>query len=219
MTFSIGNIVFKTKATAKKHIQKILRSALLGQPLPPDEFTLIRDLLQRHPEASKKIGCGLLHITTATACYGTIHFLAVRVDGSSTDFSYASCLDRKVPTVRESMFDACRDAVNNHIKAFKRGKFETGTCICAISGVALAMDEAHVDHFQPQFHVIVENFFKEHPQYNIDDPTLITVPADNQTRTQLTNPTMKAEFIAYHERVAELRIIKQELNWSRSRNE
>lgn len=84
---------------------------------------------------------------------GTRGFVVHRVDGSSTDFSYYSCITPPDNTalVRKAM----RRTVTDRITEFKRASAARAPLGCAVTGEALSWDGAHVDHASPVFIALV----------------------------------------------------------------
>ncbi len=78
---------FRTKTAALSYYRAMLRpGAALDQEM-------ILKLLEHHPRASTKIGCGIEHFYVAGAAFGTRCFYAKRRDGSRVDFSIGKCFE------------------------------------------------------------------------------------------------------------------------------
>src|SRR5277367_3562126 len=114
---TIGSVSFKSKKDAFEHIRGILHRYKDGEKVGEDQF--LRDLLALHQDAVQKIGVGISHFTVSKDPeWGTTrHFVAVRVDGSSTDFSFDKCLTGK--DEEGDVLGAMRDAVKGQVLAFK----------------------------------------------------------------------------------------------------
>ncbi len=61
--------------------------------LPDDQRAFVADLLSHHPNAADKFGAGLAEIRVTKEARGGCKFMAVRVDGSSDDFSLLKCFN------------------------------------------------------------------------------------------------------------------------------
>ena len=88
------------KAILDKYKQ-ILEQMNLGFrcTLSRDEFEIVTLALEKHPEASLKIGCGLESIFVKEVDFKGLKsccFHIRRIDGTEEDFSYNSCFDRYV---------------------------------------------------------------------------------------------------------------------------
>lgn len=84
-----------TKLALEVRVRGLLHQAQLGVELDASDQAFMTDLLRRHPEAEKKIGPGIRAVRVTTSKYGNRCFEAIRVDGTSTDFSYLKCLKQK----------------------------------------------------------------------------------------------------------------------------
>jgi hypothetical protein len=98
--FSVGHYQFPDKNAARDKIKQLLRSTFNGTLVPADseDGQLLLALIQQHPKAEEKIGCGVAYFTTARRWDNGIptkHFVLHRIDGTSTDFSYLKCLKMK----------------------------------------------------------------------------------------------------------------------------
>jgi len=59
--------------------------------LKMDEFKVVLEALQTHPEATEIIGVGLKSIFVAKTFFGSYCFHVMRKDGSEEEFSYGAC--------------------------------------------------------------------------------------------------------------------------------
>lgn len=121
----IGSIVFETGDQMYWHFSSILNTYPLGGRITEDHSKLLIELLaQGHPNAEKKIGCGVDYIEVQThETYGQNCFWVVRKDGSSEDFSYRKCVShilkkkgaedpRKLMQLRDSARDLTQEKVS-----------------------------------------------------------------------------------------------------------
>lgn len=100
----VGDEHFPTKAAATARCQEILRSypgapgTGAGQPqdvTDPAHTAFLTALVAKHPEASEKIGTGIAGFKVQVNPKGTGNtrcFYVVHPDGSSTHFSFSSCV-------------------------------------------------------------------------------------------------------------------------------
>ena len=118
-------------------------------------------LLEGHPERDQKIGVGVQRFFVDRDGFGGRCFWLERTDGSSTDFSFKSCITAPVHVNEVRM--ALRQLVTAQVMAFRDSAFAfTTTVPCAITGQLITTAEAHVDHRPPdQFFVLVERFLAE----------------------------------------------------------
>lgn len=86
---------------------------------------------------------------------------------------------------------------------------------CGVSAELISVDQAHVDHTPLMtFEKIVVDFLAL-KRLNFDQVPL-SERSDNQVHPGITDESLKIDFCAYHERVADLRIIKKAINLAQS---
>ena len=78
------------QAILSKHADRLSHASLRGSRsfLDRSEFDTVYDVLQHHPNASTKIGCGIQAMFVQRDRFGSFCFHLQRVDGSEEDFSY-----------------------------------------------------------------------------------------------------------------------------------
>jgi hypothetical protein len=183
-----------------------------GEFAPGDEAFLLA-LLELHPEARLKIGCGIVGFARGVDPRGSIHFIAHRSDGSTTDFSFNACIS--APRYEAELRAACRTAVGDRIAGFKAARFGDLTSIqCEVTGAAVTWDSCHVDHAPPwTFEAIVSDFVNgsefKHARVFAIAPT-----RDLDTVTRFANESDAAAFLAFHDARAVLRIVSKHTNLS-----
>jgi uncharacterized membrane protein YgcG len=104
----LGPKSFATPEEMIKYFSWILNNMTMNQDMNDYEFSVVDECLRRaHPDAEKKIGCGVKtfqirnHPEHDTRCY-----MVLRTDGSCEDFSYRKCVEALFPgfstTIRSS---------------------------------------------------------------------------------------------------------------------
>lgn len=84
---------FKSKSEATKYFSEMLLRCRDGEEVDPIDVKILFELLQRHPKVREKIGPGVKRFyrdkspTHPTSC-----FHLERCDGTTTDFSFLSCI-------------------------------------------------------------------------------------------------------------------------------
>lgn len=214
---TLFDLEFNTKAEATKWCQDLLYSskgleAIKGM----DRFRLFA-LLARHPEAEQKAGAGVQDFFVDQAPsggYGTVCFHVRRLDGTSTDFSFVTCIKGKAKTPWDDFRDAARLAVQDSLMDDKRAWFDqqgSDTAPCPETGEPITFQTAHVDHRPPMLFIEICRAYLE--QRNLTpDYTWISTPADNQSRACITDPDCLAGWIAFHDEHADLQVISKTQN-------
>ena len=163
--------------TKNEKIKKC-KAILKRKEITYQEELFLREIIQNHPEANIKIGCGIDHFEIRKTPWGNHCFIIIRIDGSIIDFSYLSCLrgsgekDRKYKDAKQ----AAREAVNPLIKKIK------------------IFRDNEIHHHFISFDNIFKNWLKEN-----SDADLKTNNVDNyETITRFVNPETTFSFVKYH---------------------
>ena len=132
-------------------------------------------------------------------------FWIIHPDGGATDFSYRNCFGMQARD--GGVAEAARTAVWPGIVAYKRQRFGNSDAIpCDETGALVSFADADVDHDAPwPFSRILREFFTGRPK-----PQL----RDEQVRMVFACPDLAAEFIAFHDERARLRIVERKVNIS-----
>ena len=212
----IGQREFGTKKEAQQHYRSILNGYLPGDSLSETDFSDILDLLTRHPEHEKKIGSGVSHIKVVqNPEYPSRCFWIFRDDGTSTDFSYVTCVNGKPKTVNQEFIEACRVSIVDQILEYKNEYFaSSGDGFCEETGVPITWKNSHVDHIIP-FAQIVNDFLNL--TGTIPSSEMLSKSADNQCSVKFTCEHTESEWRAYHMIFAQLRVVSVEFNLTRMR--
>lgn len=83
IAISIGRQRFATKTAARSFVSAMLDRYQDGQRISDGDEVFLRDLLDLHPEAAAKIGCGVSHFTREPDGRGGRCFWLWRNDGST----------------------------------------------------------------------------------------------------------------------------------------
>jgi hypothetical protein len=207
MEIEIGEFTLPSKRAAAEHFQVMLYRYDIGVDIPEPDATALRWLLTHHPGREAKIGCGVAAFVVRHAVYGTRCFEVIRADGSSTDFSYLTCIKGMAPSALTQALQAMRAAVIDDIAEAKRALFrESGGIVeCAVTGEPISLEEARADHAPPRTFGTLAIAFLE--ARGIDPAAFITDSEDNQYESRIVDPELAAAWRAYHHRLAVIRIL------------
>jgi hypothetical protein len=211
--YTVSGQHFRTQQELVAYVRGILNRYHVGQPLDLFDYPFMLDLLQRHPDAAQKIGCGASAIYVAeTPPYRTRCFFLIREDGSETDFSYLECI-RATPYATQVRL-ALRAAIDPQILACKEAAFATAEWVsCPDTGERLVMATAHVDHRAPlTFERLVEQFLARE---GLDFDDIAVIPsADLTYHDELSDPALRSRWVQYHQEHAQLEIVSLTANLS-----
>lgn len=198
MEYKLKSHKFSNQAEFINFIKTILNKYNYNESLNLDDFFLICDLIDRHPQSKEKIGCGIQNIQVRKdKNFNTKQFWIIRTDGSEIDFSYIKAVKAKDKTNLQKFKDAAREAVSSQIIQFK------------VSANA-NFPGLHVDHIIP-FEKFILSFIYE---FNINvDQVKIT----GDTRSEFMDKELKDSWKKYHLKNASLRILTASENLSRKR--
>ena len=213
----IGFLSFKSKKEAKDYIRLFFSKYQNNKRIEGAEDAFLRDLILLHPESEAKVGVGISHFTIERDQeWGTTrHFVIIRGDGSSTDFSFHTCIDGT--NSRQDRYSAMRNAVANQVLDFKASEF-SGDLLptCFYLNCTLTESEAHVDHEAPlTFHVLA-NAWLNASGLDLDGLELVD-NADNQWIRKLRHQDQIKSWQEFHLRRAKLRIISKRANLSNAK--
>lgn len=214
--YTFDGHVFRTQTEAKAAIQFLLHSQPLGKPLAPAHLQFMFAVLENHPSADIKIGCGVanMEVRPNARFPNNRYFWIIRHDGTGTDFSFTQCL--KPATHAQKVRGAFREAISDQLAEFKRQEFpkhqdSTGRITCPILKILVAWEDVHVDHQRPTTLVALIDAFLAAKQLRPDDIAVIG-SADGMLGNRLKDATLAQEWAAYHRDHAKLRMVSKQAN-------
>lgn len=147
----------------------------------------------------------------------TRHFVVIRSDGSSTDFSFKVCVTGA--SLRRDRVGALRSAIAQQVADFKSRAFAGRTTVpCRVRGVMTSFRDADVDHAPPTtFDRLVEQWLCSEG-LKLED-IAIGPAADNQIVSEITDNEQLTSWQAFHLKYARLRITCRAANLSEVRLE
>ena len=206
----LPTISFKSKAEATTFFKGILTHYQDGEEVDAEDDCLLFELIQRHPDASQKIGVGIKRFyRDRSPIHPSSCFHLERVDGTTTDFSYTKCISSTSATLEQQFYEACRFAVSQDLINRKSRLFkESGGVIpCCITGRLVSIQEADYRHTTPKFREIVAGFVQEY-QLTMS-PSLITHGHDLQYVVRLADKQMELLFRRHHSAKATLAVFSR----------
>lgn len=218
MKVQIGDRLFPRKRDAVKYLQEMLARYTDGQAVEPQDAVFLRELVLRHPSASEKVGAGIQHFTVEREGYWnkTRHFQIVRIDATTTDFSFMKCLNGD--DIWTTVSGAMREAVLDQILEFKNGQFDQGPVTCPFTQEKLEPSTAHVDHAPPStFDNLAQNWMESRGLTTVQIE--LSESTDNSVIRMMVNPNQRSSWQSYHRSHANLRLTSMTGNLSYSKLE
>lgn len=208
MKITIADMTFPSKQAAKDYCREIIKSVKNGDVISGTADSFLRGLIQYHPESSSKIGTGIDYFSTATDTqWGhSRHLLICRTDGTQTDVSFHSCLNK--PNDRIHYIQALRDAISIQILTFKTKSFSDCTTLsCPYKNIPMSILDCHIHHEPPEFRKLVEGWLCKIGMRL--EEIKITEHRDLQYTTRMTCGMQIKSWTDYHKQHANLRVISQ----------
>jgi hypothetical protein len=219
MRVEIGELSFDTATAAIEHFSKMLNRYGPDDTISDEDTRELLWLLDRHPEAAQKRGCGVLCFVIEELPSGVRRFRIFRKDWTFTDFSFRKCI-AKPPAPLSKISATLRIEVRDDVLDAKRRYFEEhgdkyGRVPCSVTGKLVTIDEADADHAPPYtFHVLVTTFLGARDLHT--DAIRLEPLADNQYGRRLQDRELAAAWRKYHHQHADIRIVSKAEHRTRS---
>jgi hypothetical protein len=207
--YTIGPEAFSTKKAIEERCKRI-RQQQPGTRVEGEDHAFLRALLDRHPEAARKVGCGVSHFIVVRNDIGRDNGIRVcRTDGTSEFFSTKHCMTPS--TAWADYVATARREISDQTIAFK-GTAYAGreTVPCAITGADVAYQDAHVDHEKPLFKFLITDFDPE--EWHTQE-----LERTAGGEWQFADREYAARWQEFHRKHAKLRITTAAANLARNR--
>ncbi len=201
--------MFWSQEAIKKRCREIIAATPEDGPADYNNRAFLTDLLARHPDGERKLGCGIAYFAVRTTWCKNRCFWIVRIDGTEEDFSFLKCASGKGTSKKRDFLAAARCAIRPSIIEFRAARFGSQRAIPSdISGELVTLETCHVDHESPTFYEIVEQYLEEYPD-RIENPVTQGVGTD------FVQPDDAEHFRRFHDGGACLRIVtaSENLKW------
>jgi hypothetical protein len=215
----VGERKFPSQRAALEFARTIRDRYDDGEEITGGDAAFLEELLRLHPEANQKLGEGISYFSVQPdPVFGTTrHFVVHRKDGTSTDFSFKSCIEGS--SARRDALSALREGVADQITGFKNSEFAGKTEVrCGVRGTLTKFRNAHVDHIPPRTYAALVTGWLRQQRITLED-IAVTPPADNQVLTTMTDEKQVESWQRFHRKYARLRIVCSEANLSDVRRE
>lgn len=213
---------FQSQKEAQEYFRMEISSREVGTEITRQDefFTDVRSLIERHPERDQKVGVGIEAFIVQLDDNRNKMLWLRRTDGSSTDFSYITCIRGTGMSLRHEFAEAARQAVKPHITEFRddyvrRFVNSDGQIPCEETGVMMDIENSHVDHFPVTFQTLVDQFLAQTEIIPTRD--ILTAPADRQTHTCFVCSKTASMFLDFHRSHATLKVVHETVNLKRKR--
>ncbi|MFC8765809.1 DCL family protein [Streptomyces sp. NPDC057193] len=214
--FWIRHRRYPSKGDAKAAVRAVLHGHPKGTELTGEDFDLVRDLLDMHPDSAGKIGDGVGAIKIGPSPHPKYQkypsFWVVRPNGSTVDFSYKDCFDH--PSLRSQVHNIMRVEIEDKTTAYFESRLAEGTFTSDESGVPLQLHDTAVSYFRgPPFSQIADEFADAEGGWE----TIELTPSTDQGLGRFVDRNQAERWRAWWEDRAVLALLTQAENRGRPR--
>ena len=213
----IGSLHFRTKSEAMKWFGTVLSSSSVGAFCPEESMRNMIELINRHPDAEMKIGCGIesFQVRENPVFKNQKAFYLIRKDGSETDFSFRMCVSGNRSTPWANFCIAARNSISSQIVIFKTAAFlGLDSVRCQITGEVVEWNTCHIDHVAP-FSDLLQEFIR---QQGIDVSVEHTTGGEDGSVVRLfIDADLDKRWREFHRQNAVLRVTTIKANLARNR--
>jgi hypothetical protein len=212
----IGTHQFTSKADALRKINLMVQESPVGSVGSIMDYDLCMDLLSAHPNGKEKIGTGVagFYVAFDSISRRNKHLAARRTDGTDIDFSVRKCIYGT--SNRLEAFAGLRRAVADQIIAYKIEQCHSGHYICGVTGEALTLANAHVDHVWPSTFLALVTAWMELEGIGFNDIKVVDAPVVGGG-VVMADSGLALRWSVFHEEYAQLLIVSDKVNLSIAR--
>ena len=174
--YKLLGLEWTDKSKAVKYIMRIRETVKNGQRVEGHDALLLVAATDLHFDAEQKRGDGISHFTVNYSRHGTRCFVLHRLDGTSTDISFAEIFDDHAKIGRARIYKGLRDTIDSQVAKLRK--------------------PGHDVHHDPPFEELVKNWLAARG-ITVDDVE-VAPSTDNQVYTGLKEAGMAYDWAAYH---------------------
>ncbi|GGW23342.1 DUF3223 domain-containing protein [Streptomyces alanosinicus] len=208
----VGNTHYQSKEAVRNACRSIVAAYGIGSEVTgTHDDTFLRNLVALHPEYELKRGAGIAGFRVVRTEYGTTGFVVVRIDGTVNDFSWNACLTH--PSHRSQVLAALRSSIGPQIAETRSALLQAGSpLLCAVTGSLIPPGELHVDHYDPTFLELAEQFISENE--GIEAFRIKPDSGEGISGLELEDLALEVAWRDFHQRNAQLRPVLKRVNLS-----
>lgn len=212
---NIDNKSFKTKLECEKYTRDLLNYIGITKSVKQTnakDFDYLFSLCQRHPNNIEKLKqCIDFCINRPALNSNGLELNIINNDGTTTEISWRKCVSGKSSTSKSKFNSALRYCISNQIKEFRN---KSNIAFCQECNCSLYQKCNHIDHFEPQFAQLVENFLENKSDVIIPDKYNKT-PKTFELYFLENDEWIGKLFEEYHLKNATLRVLCEKCNLTR----
>lgn len=217
----IGVKTFKTQKDCEEYTREILKEMKETDSVKnknEEYFSFLLSLCKRHPRYLEKLSkFSDFKIYKDALNKRALAIKIVNNDNTYTEISWRTCVTGKHKNNKTLFNSALRQCISYQIK-FYRDTTDLSVCMNDECRTSLTDKTIHIDHAEPQFIKLVENFLEENKEK-------ITEIPNDYNKTEITFETLfkdkdewiGRDFAIYHEENAKLRVLCEKCNLTRKK--
>lgn len=215
--YNINGIVFSTQKSIEDEARNILYGDITDSYLNDNDFDFMIEYFKCfHLDWNQKNGIsGIKKLKRKKDNYNKLCFWIERHDESETDISFIISKIYKKNYKSEFSY-AMREAIKDQIRDFKKSEYlNQEFIICPIENIRVSIEECHVDHHNPSFDELIQEFIiNKNIKLSKD---LFPPSEDGRMIYTITNNEITKMFRAFHLENANLRITSAKGNLMKKR--
>lgn len=218
-SLSIGDKTFSSMAECERYTRSLLIEIGITKSVShhsKESFEYLSKLGERHPDCKEKFEKFIdFEIRVDVMNKKSLSMFIVNNDNTTTEISWKKCITRRTTPTRDLFISALRESIYPQILQYR---INTDLSYCRICNCSLIDKTIHIDHHQPQFAELIDNFLQEH------NGLVMPTKYDKHERTYNTkfkeqDQWISDEFSKYHLEHATLRVLCEPCNIKRPRVE
>lgn len=163
MKYIIADKKFSTKKEITEYCKALKRTVGIIYVADSIGYRFLTALIREgHLNAKHKLRKAINYIYVDKNKYGITRFMLKYLDGTEDDFSYISCIDNlgketeeaRKSRIRKKKNSAYRLSIKDQIQEFRNNSYN----ICELCGNSSINTIFHVDHKNPTFAQLIEDF-------------------------------------------------------------
>jgi hypothetical protein len=160
---TIGSKIFKTQTELEKYTRTILTELGITDNVQNkniEYFSFLHLLCKRHPNYDEKFQKFVnFQVYQPILNKKGLALNIVNNDGTTTEISWRICVSGKCKTDKALFMATLRECIYNQIKTFRD---KSDLSYCEECKCSLLEKPSHIDHHEPQFLQLVEDFLELH---------------------------------------------------------
>jgi hypothetical protein len=209
----LGSFSWPSKKGAEAAFRAILydpRYAVHDPISDPVHDRMLRELVERHPQASEKLGDGIDHFYIGRTIDGDLQTVSSnatgiwirRPNGDVEDFSYITAI--RSHTTRSRVKEGLRNAVADRRLDYRDGRFASGAGVVSdMSGIPLSSrSHAHVVYLEPAWEQLAFRFAQSEGGWDAID--IHSGAGGVQIGSQLLDPGVESRWLDFFDAYAVL---------------